>query len=173
MRPWLAGAAALALGALTAVPAAALDPRDVMRPCRRHDLIGAWRVLRFGFAPGATVDRSDPAYLPNQRYVFHSNATMTYVSQDVPFTREDQRELPKLPPIATWALDSDGRLVRQRDGVPSVERADCKVLLDAVTDPRGSQPRGQRGDIVLTEESADRKPLTRRLLRKIRGLGGD
>lgn len=172
MRWWLAGAA-LALVPLTAAPVAALDPRDVMRPCRRQDLLGVWRVLRFGFAQSAAVDRTDPAYLPHQRYVFHSNATMTYVTQEVPFTPEDQRELPKLPPTATWALDSEGRLVRQRDGVPSVDRADCKVVLEPIADPRGSQPRAQRGDILLTEESADRKPLTRRLLRKIRGLGPD
>jgi len=171
MRAWLA--AALTLVGATVTPVAALDPRDFMRPCRRHDLIGVWRVLRFGFALGAAVDRTDEAYLPHQRYVFHSNATMAYVTQDVPFTPEDQRELPKLPPTATWALESDGRLVRQRDGMPVVEKADCKIVLEPVTDPRGSQPRAQRGDILLTEETSDRRPVTRRLLRKIRGLGGD
>ena len=161
---------ALAALALVASPAAAIDPREFTRPCKRHDLIGVWRVMRFGFAQGAGVDRTDPAYLPHQRYVFHSNATMAYVTQEVPFTAEEQRGLLKVPAPTTWAMESEGRLVLQRDGVAAVEKADCKVMLEAVTDPKGSQPRAQRGDLLLTEETSDRQPVTRRLLRKIRGL---
>jgi hypothetical protein len=161
---------ALAVLLLAGAPAGAVDPKEFMRPCRRHDLIGVWRVMRLGFAQGASVDRTDPAYLPHQRYVFHSNATMAHVTQDVPFTAEEQRGLLKVPASTTWAMESDGRLVRQRDGVPTVEKADCKVMLDPVTDPKGSQPRAQRGDILLTEETSDRQPVTRRLLRRIRGL---
>jgi hypothetical protein len=171
MRQWLARLlTALAVLALLGAPAGAVDPKEFMRPCRRQDLIGVWRVLRFGFAQGAGVDRTDPAYLPHQRYVFHSNATMTHVTQDVPFTTEEQRGLLKLPASTTWAMESGGRLLRQRDGVPTVEKADCKVMLEAVVDPKSSQPRAQRGDVLLTDETADQKPVTRRLLRKIRGL---
>ena len=169
-RWWTWGALALALVALTVAPAVALDPREFMRPCKRQDVIGVWVVMRFGFAQGAALDRNDPAYLPHQRYIFHSNATMAYASQDVPFVAEAQPELLKLPTTATWALESDGRLIRQRDGMPSVEAANCQVVLSAVNDPKGSQPRAQRGDILLTEETPDRKPVTRRLLRRIRGL---
>ena len=169
MSRWIAGAV-LALATLPTLPAAAVDPRDVMRPCKRHDLIGVWRVMRLGVPPGAEVDRTAPAYLPHQRYVFHSNATMAHVTQDVPFTPEEQRDLLKVPAATTWALPSEGRLVLQRDGVAAVDELDCRVILEAVIDPKGSQPRAQRGDLLLTDESADRKPIARRLLRRIRGL---
>ena len=161
---------ALAVIGLLTAPAQALDPREFMRPCKRHDLLGVWRVMRLGLPPGTPVDRTDPAYLPHQRYVFHSNATMAHVTQEVPFTPEEQRGLLKLPAPTTWAMESEGRLVRQRDGVAAVEKADCQVMLEPVTDPKGSQPRAQRGDILLTDENADRQPTTRRLLRRIRGL---
>jgi|SRR5689334_6976097 hypothetical protein len=170
-RRWLWWAPALALVGVTALPAAALDPREFLRPCKRPDLLGVWRVMRFGFAAGAAVDRNDPAYLPHQRYVFHSNATMAYATQDVPFSPEAQRELVKLPTTATWAMEPEGRLIRQRDGVPAVETADCQVVLSAINDPKGSQPRAQRGDILLTEVTPDHQPITRRLLRRIRRLG--
>jgi len=170
-RWWVLPVSALAMVGLTLLPAAAVDPREMLRPCKRQDLIGVWRVMRFGFAQGASVDRNDPAYLPHQRYVFHSNATMAYATQDVPFTADGQRELVKLPTTATWAMDPEGRLIRQRDGMPAVELADCQIVLSPINDPKGSQPRAQRGDILLTEETPDHKPITRRLLRRIRGLG--
>ena len=168
MRGWIAGAA-LALGCLAATPAAAVERDDVMRACKRQDLIGVWRVLRLGVSGGARIDRTDPAFLPHQRYVFHSNATMAHATQDVPFTAEEQRALLKTPTTATWAIESEGRLVRQRDGVAAVERADCRVVLQAVRDPKTSQPTAQAGDVLLTEDGAGR-PTARRLLRKIRGL---
>jgi len=169
VRGGIAGAA-LALGCLAAMPAAAIEREDVMRPCKRHDLIGVWRVLRLGVTGGAPIDRTDPAFLPHQRYVFHSNATMAHATQEVPFTAEEQRALLKTPTTATWAVESEGRLIRQRDGVAAVEKADCRVVLQAVRDPKTSQPTAQVGDVLLTEEGADRRPAARRLLRKIRGL---
>ena len=162
--------AALVLVGLAAAPAAAVDPREFMRPCKRQDLIGLWRVMRLGVGGGAEIDRTDPAFLPHQRYVFHSNATMAYATQEVPFTADEQRGLLKVPPTATWAMEGEGRLVRQRDGVAAVEKADCKVLMRAVKDPKTSQPTAQAGDILLTEETADTRPPTRRLLRRIKGL---
>ncbi|HTO12625.1 MAG TPA: hypothetical protein VMQ51_13710 [Candidatus Binatia bacterium] len=160
--------AALALGVLAVAPAAAIEPEEFMRPCRRPDLIGIWRVLRLGVAGGAEIDRTDPAFLPHQRYVFHSNATMMHATQEVPFTAQAQRELIKAPASSTWALESEGRLLRQRDGVAAMEKADCRVVTRAVKDPKTSQPTAQAGDILLTEESADQRPPTRRLLRRIR-----
>ena len=161
---------ALALVVLSVAPAAALDPEEFMRPCKRHDLIGLWRVMRLGVVGGGEIDRTDPAFLPHQRYVFHSNATMAYATQEVPFSPDEQRGLLKVPPTATWAMEGEGRLVRQRDGVAAVEKADCKVLMRAVKDPKGSQPTAQAGDILLTEETADKRPTTRRLLRRIKGI---
>ena len=169
MRRWVVGGALLGL-ALAAVPAVAVEPGEFMRPCKRQDLLGVWRVMRLGVAGGSEVDRTDPAFLRHQRYVFHSNATMAHASQDVPFTAEEQRGLTKLPPSATWAIELEGSLVRQRDGVAEVERAECRVLTQAVRDPKTSQPTAQAGDVLLTEERADRRPATRRLLRRIRGL---
>jgi len=170
MRRWIAGGAlpAAALVLLAASPASAIDRDEIMRPCKRHDLIGIWRVMRLGLTGGAPVDRTDAAFLPHQRYVFHSNATMLHATQEVPFTAQEQRELIKAPSAATWAMESEGRLLRQRDGVAAVERADCRVLLRAVKDPKTSQPTAQVGDILLTEETADARPPARRLLRRIR-----
>ena len=89
---------ALALVVLSVAPAAALDPEEFMRPCKRHDLIGLWRVMRLGVVGGGEIDRTDPAFLPHQRYVFHSNATMAYATQEVPFSPDEQRGLLKVPP---------------------------------------------------------------------------
>ena len=170
MRRWIAGAA-LALGCLAAASAPAVEPEEFMRPCKRHDLIGMWRVMRVNVPRGSQVDRTDPAYLPHQRYVFHSNATMTHATQDVPFSAEEQRELAKAPPSATWAMESEGRLVRQRDGVAAVDKADCQVMTRAVKVSGTTQLTAQVGDILLTDEPVAPRPATRRLLRRIRGLG--
>jgi hypothetical protein len=168
-RLWLA-ASALALGCLFVTPAAAVDPQEFMRPCRRQDLIGMWRVMVARVPGGAQVDRTDPAFLPHQRYVFHSNATMAHATQEVPFTADEQRALFKAPTTATWALESEGRLLRQRDGVAAVERADCRIMTRAVKDSGTTQLTAQPGDILLTDERGDARPATRRLLRRIRGL---
>ena len=164
---WSAAWAAVALGWLAVTPAAAVDPDEVMRPCRRTDILGVWRVIRLGVPAGADVDRTDPAFLPHQRYVFHSDATMAHVTQDVPFTGEDQRSLSRLPRPATWALETEGRLVRQRDGVAAVEEMQCRVMLRDVKDPRTSQPTAQPGDVLLTDEPGEGRLPTRRLLRRI------
>jgi len=169
VRRWWLAAAWLALG-LAAAPAAAVEPDEFSRKCKRHDLIGVWRVLRLGVVGGGGIDRTDPAFLPHQRYVFHSNATMAHATQEVPFTADEQRGLLKTPTTATWAMESEGRLVRQRDGVPAVDRADCRIMTYAVKDPRTSQPTAQPGDILLTDEKSDQRPAARRLLRRIRGL---
>ena len=84
-----------------------------------------------------------------------------------PFTSEDQRGLTKLPASATWALEKDGRLVRQQDGVAAVEKSECRVMTRAVKDPKTSQPTAQVGDLLLTEESSNDRPAARRLLRRI------
>lgn len=170
MRRWIAGAA-LALGCVvTAAPAGAVDPAELMRPCKRPDLIGMWRVMRANVPRGAQVDRTDPAYLPHQRYVFHSNATMIHATQEVPFSADEQRDLAKAPPSATWAMESEGRLVRQRDGVAAVEKADCQVITRAVRVSGTTQLTAQVGDILLTDQRDDQRPATRRLLRRVPGV---
>ena len=157
----------LVLAGLAAAPAAAVEPEQFSRACKRQDLIGVWRVMRLGVPPGSAIDRSDPAFLPHQRYVFHSNATMAHVTQEVPFSPEEQRGLAKLPAPDLWSLESDGRLVRQRDGVAAVEKADCRVMTYPVKDPKTSQPTAQVGDVLLTDRPRDERPATRRLLRRI------
>jgi hypothetical protein len=154
--------------ALVAVPALAQD-EDVLRPCRRADLIGLWGVVRFGFATDARVDRDDPAYRPHQRYVFNANATMIYTASDVPPTLEEHRALLRLPTRDTWALDASGHLLRQSSGAARPDRSDCRVITRPVRDPRSPVPT-LVGDVLLTERGADERPITRRLLRK---LGGD
>jgi hypothetical protein len=150
-----------------AVASAAVEPDEFMRPCRRQDLLGVWRLMRLGMARGAQVDRTDPIYLPHQRYVFHSNATMAHVTQEVPFTPEEQRGLGKTPTSATWALESGGTLIRQRDGDPAVEKSECRVITRAVKTPGTTEPTAQAGDLMLTEHAPDDRPIARRLLRRI------
>jgi hypothetical protein len=157
----------LALAGLGVASAGAVEPHEFSRPCRQEDLIGVWRVLRLGVPPGSPIDRSDPAFLPHQRYVFHSNATMAHVTQEVPFSAEAQRGLDKLPASDTWTLESEGRLVRQREGVAAVEHVDCRVMTRAVKDPKTSQLTAQAGDVLLTDRSVDERTATRRLLRRI------
>jgi hypothetical protein len=158
-------APALALIGLLAVPALAQDD-EILRPCRRGDLIGLWRVIRFGFATGAAVDRADPAYQPHQRYVFNSNATMTYSAFEVPPTPDEHRALLLRPASVTWALEAGGRLMRQRAGVAGVEKSECRVITKAMRDPRSTVP-ALPGDVLLTDQGEDERPITRRLLRKL------
>jgi hypothetical protein len=161
---------ALALGvvALASGPALAQTPdEDVLRPCRRADLIGVWRVVRFGFAAGASVNRADPAYQPHQRYVFNANATMSYSASNVPPTAEELRALLLGPTAVTWALDPGGRLLRQPPGAARVDRSECRIITREVRDPKSAIP-VLAGDVLLTDQGEDARPLTRRLLRKLR-----
>jgi hypothetical protein len=153
------------LAILIAAPALAQEA-DVLRPCRRADLIGFWQVIRFGFAAGVEVDRGDPAYQPYQRYVFNSNATMTYTASDVPPTPDEHRALLLAPATVTWALDGGGRLVRQEPGATRVARSECRVVTRPVRDPRSRVP-VLPGDVLLTDQGEDERPITRRLLRKV------
>jgi hypothetical protein len=146
-------------------PAMAQEP-DVFRPCRRADLIGVWRVVRFGFAAGASVDRTDPAYRPHQRYVFNSNATMAYTASEAPPTPEQHRALLLAPAAVTWALDASGRLMRQPPGAVRVETSECRVITRAVRDPKSPVP-VLAGDVLLTDHAEDARPVARRLLRKL------
>ena len=155
----------LGLVVMLAVPAAAQE-EEITRPCRRADLIGLWRVIRFGFAAGATVDRADPDYQPYQHYVFNANATMGYVASEVPPTPADNRALLVTPAPMTWAVDAGGRLVRHAAGATRVDRSDCRVITRAVKDPRSRVP-GLPGDVLLTDRGEDERPIARRLLRKL------
>jgi hypothetical protein len=139
---------------------------EILRPCRRGDLIGLWQVVRFGFATGAEVDRSDPAYQMYQRYVFNANATMGYTASDVPPTPDEHRALLLRPAAATWALDERGWLVRQDPGAPRVARSECRVVTQRLKDPRSAVP-ALPGDVLLTDQGEDERPITRRLLRKL------
>jgi hypothetical protein len=155
----------LALVVLVAAPALAQE-EDVLRPCRRADLIGFWQVVRFGFASGAAVDRSDPAYQMHQRYVFNSNATMAYSASEAPPTPDEHRALLLAPAAVTWALEAGGRLMRQHAGATRVEKSECRVVTRAVRDPRSKVP-VMAGDVLLTDQGEDDRPITRRLLRKV------
>lgn len=155
-----------ALLLLALAGSAAAQEAEILRPCRRGDLIGLWRVVRFGFAAGARVDRSDPAYRPFQRYVFNANATMGYTASDVAPTPADERALLLSPGRVTWALDPGGRLVRQSAGAPRVERSECRVVTRGFRDPKSSVP-VLAGDVLLTDQGEDERPITRRLLRKL------
>lgn len=164
MRAWR-GAWLLALVLLLAGPAVAQDD-DVLRPCRRGDLIGFWEVVRFGFAIGAAVDRADPTYQLHQRYVFNANATMLYAASSVPPTPDEHRALLLAPATVTWALDGGGRLLWQDAGASRARRSECRVVVRVLRDPRSAMP-VLPGDVLLTDQDEDERPITRRLLRKV------
>jgi hypothetical protein len=153
---------------LALLPAAAARAQDgdALRPCRRADLIGFWEVIRFGFASGATVDRADPAYHLHQRYVFNANATMAYAASEALPTADDNRALLLGPAPATWAVEAGGRLMQQRPGAARVDRSECRVVTRALHDPRSKVPT-LPGDVLLTDQGDDDRPITRRLLRKV------
>jgi hypothetical protein len=155
----------LALAVLLAVPAFAQEDEG-LRPCRRGDLIGFWQVIRFGFAIGAAVDRGDPAYQTHQRYVFNANATMAYSASDVPPTPDEHRALVLAPATLTWALGAGGRLLRQEAGALRVSTSECRIVTRPVRDPRSPVP-ALPGDVLLTDQGEDERPITRRLLRKV------
>jgi hypothetical protein len=156
---------ALALG-LTVEPAVAQETEDVLRPCRRADLIGHWQVIRFGFASGAEVDRGDAAYQPFQRYVFNANATTAYTASATAPSAEEEQAFARAPAAATWALEAGGRLRRQRAGAAGVATSECRVVLQPLRDSR-SPVFALPGDVVLTDQGQDARPITRRLLRKL------
>jgi hypothetical protein len=155
----------LGLVGLLAGPALAQEA-DVLRPCRRADLIGFWRVIRFGFATGTAVDRSAPAYRMHQRYVFNANATMAYSASDVPPTPDEHRAMLLAPAATTWAVDAGGRLLRHDPGAARAETSECRVVTQALPDPRGKVP-AMPGDVLLTDQAEDERPITRRLLRRL------
>jgi hypothetical protein len=163
MRAWRVSI--LALVVLAAAPTLAQE-EDVLRPCRRADLIGFWRVVRFGFAIGTAVDRADPAYQLHQRYVFNANATMAYSASSVPPTPDEHRMLLLAPTTVTWALDDGGRLLRHEEGAARASRSECRVVVRQLQDPRSAVP-VLPGDVLLTEQGEDERPITRRLLRKV------
>jgi len=163
-------AALLALCLVTlalAPPASAQSASDVLRPCKRADVLGLWEVVRLGLVPASSVDRAAPAYAHRyQRYVFRTNATMLHATSERAFTVPEQRALLTAAATTTWAIDVDGRLLLHADGTPRVTALTCRVLVQEVTDPRGSAP-GLAGDLLLTEFD-DGRPVARRMLRKLR-----
>jgi hypothetical protein len=165
LRRWRGWPVLLLSTSLATTPGLAQE-EEVLRPCRRADLIGFWQVIRFGFASGATVDRSDPAYQMHQRYVFNANATMAYAASADPPTPDQHRALLLAPSTITWALDPAGRLLRQQPGATRVDHSECRVVTRPVRDPRSKVP-VLAGDVLLTDQGEDERPITRRLLRKV------
>jgi hypothetical protein len=157
---------AVAVVALACGPAPAQEGEAVLRPCRRADLLGHWQVIRFGFASGAQVDRADPAYGPYQRYVFNANATMAYVAAAVAPSADEERAFARAPAAVTWALQPGGRLLRQRAGAARVETSECRVVTQVLRDAR-SPVFALPGDVVLTDQGEDARPIARRLLRRL------
>jgi hypothetical protein len=150
---------------LFAAPAAAQEPGDVMRPCRRADLLGLWEVIRFGVAREAAVDPQDPAYRMHQRFVFRTDATMVYRASATPLTIDDERALQDEASDMTWAVE-DGRLLRQRAGAGTLQRSECQVVTRPLRDRRSPVP-ARPGDVLLTDRTEDDRPLVRRLLRRL------
>lgn len=165
--------ALLALGVaawLGAGATVAQEAEEALRPCRRADLIGAWEVVRFGTAPPVRVDRNDPYFYPHQRYVFRTDATLRHLASTKAITPDDHWAMLAAPATITWAVDERGRLLTQKDGVPRLEISACEVLVKEVADPRSRIP-ALPGDLLLTHYDENAKPISRRQLRKLGGIG--
>ncbi len=162
--------ALVVLAALAARPAVAQEEKDVLRPCTTAELVGTWEVIRFGTAPSARVDRSDPYFYPHQRYVFSADATMHHLTSKTPMTPAAHRALLSKATPSTWAVDGKGRLLMQREGEARLETAACEVLTKEVIDPK-SGVASPPGDVLLTRSDRAHKPVMRRQLRRLEGLG--
>jgi hypothetical protein len=91
---------------------------------------------------------------------------MTYAASATPPTPDQDRALAQAPSAVTWALDAGGRLLQQRAGATRVETSECRVVTHPLRDPRSPVP-GLPGDVLLTDQGEDARPLARRLLRKL------
>jgi hypothetical protein len=147
---------------------AADDLRDVLRPCRRADLIGTWAMIRLGTPPSVRVDEADPDFYPYQRYAFSADRSMRHLTALAPVGPEEQRTILSAPATITWTVDDKGRLLTRKRGAAAVEIDACQILLAKVSDPRSSVP-ALPGDLLLTHYGEDGKPIARRLLRKMAG----
>jgi hypothetical protein len=156
----------LALVVWASAAADAQESEDFMRPCLRGDLLGHWQVIRSGSASGRRLDRGDPVHQPHQRYVFKSNATMDYRASATALTEAEERAFARAPAPTTWALERDGRLVRRHAGTAREETSDCRVVTRRLSDPR-SPIFALPGDVVLTDQDEEARPIARRLLRKL------
>lgn len=148
--------------------ATAADLRDALRPCTRGDLIGTWAMIRLGTAHSVRVDESDPYFYPYQRYAFSVDRSMRHLTATAPVGPEEQQAILSAPPTTTWTVDDKGRLLTRKAGATAPEIDACQILLAKVSDPRSSVP-GLPGDLLLTHYGEDRKPVARRLLRKMSG----
>ena len=149
--------------------AAAQGLADVTRPCKPADLIGAWEVVRFGTVPSLQVDRTDPAFYPNQRYVFARDATVRHLASQTEITPASHRELLAAATPGTWAVDAEGHLLLLRDGRAKLEQSQCLVLTKEVVDSK-KRLESLPGDVLLTDYDAAGQPVIRRELRKLVGL---
>jgi hypothetical protein len=145
------------------------DESAVLRPCKAADLIGAWEVVRFGTAPSFVVDRTDPYFSPFQRFVFSSNATLRHLTSSTRIAPADHQALLAAAATVTWAVDGAGQLLLQKEGEARLETIACAVLVKEIVDPKSRLP-APPGDVLLTHYDAD-KPVMRRQLRKLAGLG--
>jgi len=116
------------------------------------------------------VDRSDPYFYPHQRYVFSADATMHHLTSKTPMTPAAHRALLSKATPSTWAVDGKGRLLMQREGEARLETAACEVLTKEVIDPK-SGVASPPGDVLLTRSDRAHKPVMRRQLRRLDGLG--
>ena len=162
--------ALVVLAALAARPAVAQEEKDVLRPCTTAELVGTWEVIRFGTAPSARVDRSDPYFYRHQRYVFSANGTMRHLTSKTRITPALHRALLSRATPTTWSVDGNGRLVMEREGAAEPEVATCEVLTRPVIDPR-SGVASPPGDVLLTHGGGADRPAMRRQLRRLGGAG--
>ena len=84
----------------------------------------------------------------------------------MPPTPDEHRALLLAPATLTWALDAGGRLLRQKTGALRVTTSECRIVTRPVRDPRSPLP-ALPGDVLLTDQGEDERPITRRLLRKV------
>ncbi len=148
--------------------AAVDDPREVLRPCTRADLVGTWAMIRLGTPPSVRVDVTDPSFYPYQRYAFSADRRVRHLTALAPVGPEEQRVILSAPSTITWSVDDRGRLLTKQDGAAAPEVDGCQILLAKISDPRSPVP-GYPGDLLLTHYDGDGKPVARRLLRKMSG----
>jgi hypothetical protein len=93
---------------------------------------------------------------------------MRHLTATAPVGPEEQQAILSAPPTTTWTVDRQGAVAHAKGRCDGPEIDACQILLAKVSDPRSSVP-GLPGDLLLTHYGEDRKPVARRLLRKMSG----
>jgi hypothetical protein len=123
-----AGALALLLLGLAGLPGVLAAEEKASRPAAKKDLIGTWEMV--SVRPAGKAE--DPVFYPYQRFVFHPNASMKYMTSDRPLTKEWLEKFRKQQAEIDYSVDDRGVMTLMWQKLSHQERAICAFVLKDV-----------------------------------------